>query len=184
MRQLAKKILYTILKTKKSFHDKIAALTQKTKHVVSENCISLTTTFGGLVLFLLILFMLVWPLPPLPSPGLASGQLTRDVAPELRGYPSLDTYLEPLKTRTLFKPSIPIPTKKNTAKTTAQQLAERLKFLGTTDDRQNLNALIFIPERGPEIFEVGDHVAEFVLKKVQKDTVILELGNEQIILSK
>ncbi|MHC4691480.1 MAG: hypothetical protein ACYS67_01975 [Planctomycetota bacterium] len=97
---------------------------------------------------------------------------------------SLDTYTDLLKTRNLFKPSIPIPSEKKIGKTTAQQLAERLQFLGTSGDEKDLTALVFIPERGPGSFHVGDRVAEFVLKEIKKDSLVLEMENEKITLKR
>lgn len=97
---------------------------------------------------------------------------------------SLDTYLRPLKIRNLFKPSVPIPTRKKIGKTTAQQLAERLQFLGTSGEGQNISALVFIPKKGPGSFQIGDRVAEFILKDIKKDSLVLELENEQITLKR
>jgi len=96
----------------------------------------------------------------------------------------IETYTGLLKTRDLFKPSIPIPSEKRIGKTTAQQLAQRLQFLGTSGDENNLSALVFIPERGPGSFQVGDRVAEFVLIEVKKNSLVLELENEQITLKR
>jgi hypothetical protein len=96
----------------------------------------------------------------------------------------IETYTGLLKTRDLFKPSIPIPSQKKIGKTTAQQLAQRLQFLGTTGDKNNLSAFVFVPERGPGLFQAGDRVAEFVLIEIRKDSLVLELENEQITLER
>ena len=84
----------------------------------------------------------------------------------------------------MFKPSIPIPAQKKVGRTTAQQLADRLQFLGTSGNEQSISALIFIPKQGPGLFKAGDRVAEFVLKNIKKDSLVLELENEQVVLKR
>ncbi len=96
----------------------------------------------------------------------------------------LEVCLRQVKVRNLFKPSIPVPTEDGVGKSTAQELAERLKFLGIMDDVEGLAALVFIPNRGPGTFRAGDRVAEFVLKDVQVDRLTLELGDEKAILKR
>ncbi len=73
---------------------------------------------------------------------------------------------------------------KKIGKTTAQQLADRLKFLGTTGSGTTISAMVFIPERGPGMFRPGDRVAEFVLKEIEMDSLVLELGDEQVSLKR
>lgn len=128
--------------------------------------------------------MLFAPLPELPKQSFADKQLITSGVTPARSIAELETYTKLLKMRDLFKPSIPIPAEKKIGKTTAQQLAERLKFLGTSGDKQNLCAIVFIPERGPGAFKVGDRVAEFVLKDIKKDSLVLDLENEHIILKR
>ncbi|MDH4240660.1 MAG: hypothetical protein OEW48_13960, partial [Phycisphaerae bacterium] len=120
----------------------------------------------------------------LPVPDFADKQPIASDTNQASAIASLDTYTNLLKTRNLFKPSIPIPSEKKIGKTTAQQLAERLQFLGTCGDEQNLTALVFIPERGPGSFHVGDRVAEFVLKDIKKNSMVLEMENELITLKR
>jgi hypothetical protein len=59
-----------------------------------------------------------------------------------------------------------------------------MQFVGVMEDADGLAALVFIPNRGPGTFRVGDRVAEFVLKEVQPDRLTLELGEEQAILKR
>ena len=86
--------------------------------------------------------------------------------------------------RDLFKPSIPVPADGGIAQTTTQELADRLQFVGIMEEAGGLAALVFIPNRGPGTFYIGDKVAEFVLKDVQPDRLILELGDEKAILKR
>jgi hypothetical protein len=86
--------------------------------------------------------------------------------------------------RDLFKPSIPVPSEGGIGKSTAQELADRLQFVGIMEEAGGLAALVFIPNRGPGTFHIGDRVAEFVLKNVQPDRLILELGDEEAILKR
>jgi hypothetical protein len=86
--------------------------------------------------------------------------------------------------RNLFKPSIPVPSEGGIGKSTAQELADRLQFVGIMEEAGGLAALVFIPNRGPGTFYIGDRVAEFVLKDVQPDRLILELGDEKAILKR
>jgi hypothetical protein len=125
------------------------------------------------------------PLPLLPAPEVADGDLAASSAPGRAGSrASLEACLRQVKVRELFKPSIPVPSEDRLGKTTAQELADRLQFLGIAVDPGGLAALVFIPNRGPGTFRVGDRVAEFVLKEVQTDRLILELGDEQAILKR
>lgn len=149
-----------------------------------KNWITIVFSLLSVGLCSFILYMLLSPLPELPVPDFEDKQLVASDTTQANSIASLDTYTNLLKTRNLFKPSIPIPSKKKIGKTTAQQLAGRLQFLGTSGDEQNLTALVFIPERGPGLFHVGDRVAEFVLKDIKKDSMVLELENEQITLKR
>jgi hypothetical protein len=97
---------------------------------------------------------------------------------------SLDACLRQVKMRDLFKPSVPVPSDGGLGKTTAQELADRMQFVGVMEDADGLAALVFIPNRGPGTFRVGDRVAEFVLKEVQPDRLTLELGEDQAILKR
>jgi hypothetical protein len=97
---------------------------------------------------------------------------------------SLEICQRQIKTRDLFKPSIPVPREDRLGQSTAQQLAERLQFVGTLGEGDSLAALVFIPNRGPGTFRVGDRVAEFVLKSVKPDRVTLTLGDEEATLKR
>jgi len=97
---------------------------------------------------------------------------------------SLEICLRQVKMRDLFKPSVPVPTDGGIGKSTAQELADRLQFVGIMEEAGRLAALVFIPNRGPGTFHMGDRVAEFVLKDVQPDRLTLELGDEEAILKR
>jgi hypothetical protein len=97
---------------------------------------------------------------------------------------SLESCLRQVKMRDLFKPSVPVPTDGGVAKSTAQELADRMQFVGVMEEAGGLAALVFIPNRGPGAFHVGDRVAEFVLKEVQSHRLTLELGEERAILKR
>lgn len=101
-----------------------------------------------------------------------------------RAKASLDICLRQSKMRNLFEPSIPVPREEGVGQSTAQELASRLQFLGVMDDGGALGALVMIPSRGPGTFHVGDRVAEFVLKDVQPDRLILGLGDDDAILKR
>jgi hypothetical protein len=177
-------IFQKLLKQKSSATFSITELRQKYRRFTHRNWITITTAFFSTGLCLFIFYMLLSPLPELPLPNFGSEQSAMTGTIQARITSSLDTYLEPLKTRDLFKPSVPIPAHEKIGKTTAEQLAQRLQFLGTSGEGQNLSALVFIPERGPGSFQVGDRVAEFVLKNIKKDSLVLELENERIMLKR
>jgi hypothetical protein len=59
-----------------------------------------------------------------------------------------------------------------------------LRFLGTSGDGQDVCALVFIAERGPGLFRVGDRVAEFILRHIEKDRLVLELESEQVVIKR
>lgn len=151
---------------------------------ICKNQITILSSFVSVCMSLLILYMFIFP-PGEPAVPEFTNKLSVPTEPGREQLLApLAAYLQPLRTRELFKPSIPIPTKKGIGKTTAQQLAERLQFLGTSGDKQNLSALVFIPERGPGLFQTGDRVAEFILKDIKKDSLILELENEEIVVKR
>lgn len=185
MLQRIKKIIFKKKRTRKSsLVSNIIELWKRSKRFARQNWITLTTVFISICLCSFILYMLLSPLPELPVPNFADKQPVASGMIRANSIDSLDTYTNLLKTRDLFKPSIPIPSEKKIGKTTAQQLAERLQFLGTSGNEQDLTALVFIPERGPGSFHVGDRVAEFVLKDIKKDSLVLEMENEQITLKR
>lgn len=140
----------------------------------------LATALCGLVVYL-------WraPLPSLAIPQVADGGSTAPlITGRARSKASLEICLRQVKTRDLFKPSIPVPSEGGIGKSTAQELADRLQFVGVMEEAGGLAALVFIPNRGPGTFHMGDRVAEFVLKDVQPDRLILELGDEKAILKR
>ena len=140
----------------------------------------LVAALGGLAVYL-------WraPLPSLAVPQIADGSTASQPAGGRdRSKASLEVCLRQVKMRDLFKPSIPVPSEDKIGKSTAQELANRLQFVGIMEEAGVLAALVFIPNRGPGTFHVGDRVAEFVLKDVQPDRLILELGDEEAILKR
>ncbi len=140
-------------------------------------------TFGtGAGLSLLLLYMAAAPLPQLPVPD-REKQFPVGKVRE-RAALQIEAYLEPLKSRDLFKPSVPVPDSSKLAKNTTEQLAQRLRFLGTTGEAENLAALVFVPERGPGIFRAGDSIAEFVLEKITKDSIVLKMEDEHVTLKR
>ncbi len=149
-----------------------------------KNWITASTVFLSAVLCSFILYSLISPLPQLPSISYNNPKSITNNTIQAVTSCSAQTYLKLLKTRNLFKPSIPIPARKKIGKTTAQKLAGRLKFLGISGDKQNLSALVFIPERGPGLFHAGDHLAEFVLRTIEKDCLVLELEDETVMLKR
>lgn len=140
----------------------------------------LATALCGLVVYL-------WR-APLPSPAIPQIADEDSTSPLIGGRAgskvSLETCLRQVKTRDLFKPSIPVPSEGGIGKSTAQELADRLQFVGIMEEAGGLAALVFIPNRGPGTFHIGDRVAEFVLKDVQPDRLVLQLGNEEAILKR
>ncbi len=184
LRHIKNIIFQKALRKKDALVSYTAGLWQGLRRFTRRNSITITVAVISTGLCSLTLYSLVFPLPELPVPNfvdegpITSGDIrARLIAP-------IETYTGPLKTRDLFKPSIPIPSEKRIGKTTAQQLAQRLQFLGTSGDENKLSALVFIPERGPGSFQVGDRVAEFVLIEVKKNSLVLELENEQITLKR
>jgi hypothetical protein len=171
-------------KPKGSLVSDITSLWKRYKRFARQNWITLVSSFLSVGLCSFILYMLLAPLPELPVPNFADKQPIASGTIRADSIASLDTYTNLLKTRNLFKPSIPIPSEKKIGKTTAQQLAERLQFLGTSGNEKDLTALVFIPERGPGSFHIGDRVAEFVLKDIKKDSLVLEMENEQITIKR
>jgi len=125
---------------------------------------------------------------PLPSLAIAHMGDESPPAPPAptreRAKRSLEICLRQSKMRNLFEPSVPIPREEGVGQSTAQELASRLQFLGVMDDGGALGALVMIPNRGPGTFHVGDRVAEFVLKDVQPDRLILGLGDDDAILKR
>ena len=125
------------------------------------------------------------PLPPLPVPEVADGSLATSLTVGRSGSKaSLEACLRQVKIRDLFKPSIPVPSENRMGKSTAQELADRLQFVGIVREADGLAALVFIPNRGPGTFHVGDRVAEFILKDVKPDRLVLELGDEEVTLKR
>lgn len=185
LRHIKNIIFKKALKQKDTLVSYTTRLWQGLRRFTHQNSITITTAFLSIGLCSLILYTLVSPLPELPVPDFAADERpvtsseirARSIAP-------LEAYTGLLRTRDLFKPSIPIPAEKKIGKTTAQQLAQRLQFLGTSGDGQNLSALVFVPERGPGSFQIGDRVAEFILKGIRKDSLVLELENERITLKR
>jgi hypothetical protein len=157
---------------------------QRCRRFIHANWVTITASLLSVGLCALLLFMLLSRLPGLPIPDFARAASVASAATEARATAPLNVYLQPLKVRDLFKPSIPIPAGKKIGKTTAEQLAQRLQFLGTSGDAQNLSALIFIPERGPASFQAGDRVAEFVLIEIRNDSLVLELEDEQVVVKR
>jgi hypothetical protein len=111
-----------------------------------------------------------------PAPALTAGRAGSKA--------SFESCLRQVKTRDLFKPSVPVPSESGIGKSTAQELAGRLQFVGVMEAGGGLAALVFIPNRGPGTFRVGDRVAEFVLKDIQADQLTLELGDEKAVLKR
>lgn len=149
----------------------------------------LCLAIGGCVLAMALcgLAVYLWqaPLPSLAIPQVADGGSTSQlIAGRAGSKAALEICLRQVKMRDLFKPSIPVPTDGGIAKSTAQELADRLQFVGIMEEAGRLAALVFIPNRGPGTFQMGDRVAEFVLKDVQPDRLILELGDEEAILKR
>ena len=125
------------------------------------------------------------PLPALPVPELVDAGVTSVAASNRLGsVASFDACLRQAKTRDLFKPSVPVPSENQISKTTAQELANRLQFLGVMGDGDGIAALVFIPTRGPGTFHKGDRVAEFILKDVTPDRLVLALGDEEATLKR
>jgi len=184
LRRIKNLILKKKRKRKGSLVSDISNLWKRSKRFARQNWITIVTSLLSLGLCSLILYMLLAPLPELPVPNFADKQPIASGTIRANSVASLDTYTDLLKTRNLFKPSIPIPSEKKIGKTTAQQLAERLQFLGTSGNDKDLTALVFIPERGPGSFHVGDRVAEFVLKDIKKDSLVLEMENELITIKR
>jgi hypothetical protein len=185
MLQRIKKIIFKKKRKRKgSLVSDMTDLWKRYRRFAHQNWITIVTSLLSVSLCSFILYMLLSPLPELPVLNFADKQPLASGTTQAGSIASLDTYTNLLKTRNLFKPSIPIPSEKKIGKTTAQQLAERLQFLGTSGNEKNLTALVFIPERGPGSFHVGDRVAEFVLKDIKKDSMVLELENEQITLKR
>jgi hypothetical protein len=140
----------------------------------------LTIAMCGLAIYL-------WraPLPSLAIPQVADGSSTAPLIEDrARSKASLEICLRQIKMRNLFKPSIPVPNEGGIGKSTAQELAERLQFIGVMEEAGGLAALVFIPNRGPGTFHIGDRVAEFVLKDIQANRLILELGDEKAIIKR
>jgi hypothetical protein len=140
----------------------------------------LTIALCGLAIYL-------WraPLPPLAIPRIADESRASQLAGAREGSKAaLEICLRQVKIRDLFKPAIPVPSEDGLGKSTAQELADRLQFIGIMAEADALAALVFIPNRGPGTFRVGDRVAEFVLKDVQPDRLILGLGDEEAILKR
>jgi hypothetical protein len=124
---------------------------------------------------------------PLTEPSASASAVKASAVPDpsvAMAIVPLENYLQLLKTRNLFKPSVPIPEKNKLKKTTAEQLAQRLQFLGILEDNHRLSALISIAETGPAFFNVGDRLGQFVLKNIQKDKLTLQLYDEQVILKR
>jgi len=183
MLQCIKNIIFQkILKPKSSAASDATEAWQKYQRFTHQNWITIITTFLSTGLCLFILYISVSPLRELPVSNFGDGQPVKSGTIRAGTISPMAAYLELLKARDLFKPSVPIPAEKKIGKTTAEQLAQRLLYLGTSGDGQNLLALVFIPERGPGLFKAGDRVAEFVLKEIRKDSLVLELESEQIIL--
>jgi len=140
----------------------------------------LTIALGGMALYL-------WqaPLPPLPAGEVADGRSEVSSAAGRTGSKaSLDACLRQVKVRELFRPSIPVPSNDRLGKTTAQELANRLQFLGIMGNDEGLAALVLIPNRGPGTFRAGDRVAEFTLQDVKPDRLVLKMGDEEAILKR
>ena len=184
LRRIKNIIFKKVLKRKNALVSYTTRRWQGLRRFTRLNSITITIALLSMGLCSLTLYILVFPLPQLPVPYFVDeGPITsKDI--QARFIDPIETYTGLLKTRDLFKPSIPIPSEKRIGKTTAQQLAQRLQFLGTSGDENNLSALVFIPERGPGSFQVGDRVAEFVLIEVKKNSLVLELENEQITLKR
>jgi hypothetical protein len=147
--------------------------------LVAGGCL-LAAAFCGLAVYL-------WraPLPPLavaPTPSQDPGSSLSGGRSGAKA--SLDACLRQVKMRELFKPSIPIPTDGRIGKSTAQELADRLQFVGIMEEAGALAALVFIPNRGPGTFRPGDRVAEFILTDVQPNRLTLTLGDEEAILKR
>lgn len=145
--------------------------------------LSIVTNLLALGFCLLLGFLRYMRLPELPAP---KPSMIRSVATlnAARSLQPMDSYIRLLKMRDLFKPSVPIPSENKVGKTTAEELAERLQFLGTAGTSGEVRALVFIPNRGPGLFKVGDPVAEFVLKEIQQEWITIQLEDEEIKLKK
>jgi hypothetical protein len=140
----------------------------------------LTVALGGMALYL-------WraPLPARPVSDATDGHSALPpAAGRAESKASLEACLRQVKVRELFRPSVPVPSDDRLGKTTAQELASRLQFLGVVGNADDLAALLFIPNRGPGTFRPGDRVAEFTLKDVRPDRLILELGDEEATLKR
>lgn len=148
-------------------------------------CLAIGGTLLAMALCGLAVYLWRAPLPSLTIPQVADGGSTSPlIAGRAGSKASLEICLKQVKVRDLFKPSIPVPSEGGIGKSTAQELADRLQFIGIMEGVGGLAALVFIPNRGPGIFHMGDRVAEFVLKDVQSDRLILELGDEEAILKR
>jgi hypothetical protein len=149
----------------------------------------LSLAIGGYVFSMALcgLAIYLWqaPLLSLAIPQVTNADSTsQSISGRAGSKAALEICLSHVKVRDLFKPSIPVPTEDGIAKSTAQELADRLQFVGIMQEAGKLAALVFIPNRGPGTFHLGDRVAEFVLKDVQQDQLILELGDEEAILKR
>ena len=140
----------------------------------------LVAALGGLSVYL-------WraPLPALIIPAVAGETAVSPLTAGRAGSKAaLESCLRQVKMRDLFKPSVPVPSEDGIGKSTAQELADRLQFVGVMKEADGLAALVFIPNRGPGTFHVGDRVAEFVLQEIRPDRLTLELGDEKATLKR
>ncbi|MCP4613235.1 MAG: hypothetical protein GY845_31475 [Planctomycetes bacterium] len=149
----------------------------------------LSLAIGGYILAMalcgLVIYLWQAPLPSLAIPQVANaGSTSQLISGRAGSKAALEICLRQVKMRDMFKPSIPVPTEGGIAKSTAQELADRLQYVGIVEEAGKLAALVFIPNRGPGTFHIGDKVAEFVLKDVMLDRLILELGDEEAILKR
>jgi hypothetical protein len=163
-------------------HPAATGFWQHCRTVIKQHYLTAVTFAVGAGLSLLLLYMAAAPLPQLPVPNRENKFAVGEVR-ERTALP-IEAYLEPLKSRDLFKPSVPVPDSNKLVKTTAEQLAQRLRFLGTTGEADNIAALVFVPERGPGIFRAGDRIAEFVLEKITKDSIVLKMEDEHVTLKR
>lgn len=163
--------------------DRSTARRRHARRFYTQQWIESATTLVSLTLCGGILYLMLGPLPKPPKPE-GHGQAMAFKALADRASVPMDTYTRVLKTRDLFKPSMAIPAENKVAKTTAQQLADRLKFMGTTPKPDGLRAFVMIPNQGPAMFKVGDRVAEFTLEEVKADSLVLKLEEERVTVKR
>ena len=95
--------------------------------------------------------------------------------------PPFSQYTKALR-RELFKPAQQATRKGGIAKIGIEAMVKKLSLSGTVSVGDKLQALITWEGEGTSLYNEGDTVVDFTIKKIERNRVTLEFAGQEIVL--